>query len=260
MEIIKYNSPNYWSSRYGQKIIAICWHVSGGTWESNHSWIMNPIAKASYHYYVKKDGTIIQYVEDKYGAHANGLVQSPTWKHIKSGVNPNWQTIAISREGHNHEVPTDAQWKSLVWIGKKKSDEYGIPYTKEFQIGHCEIDSVDRWYCPGSGFSFDKLLKDLNNTNIIQPENPSLNYHIVVSGDTLSRIAVIYGYTWQELASYNNILSPYLIFPGDKIYLPLKKTNDKEIEQLKEQIKILQEQNKRKDDALKIIKETVKNY
>ncbi len=46
--------------------------------------------------------------------------------------------------------------------------------------------------------------------------------YTVKKGDTLSKIAAQYGTTWQELARYNNISNPDLIFPDQKIKIPPK--------------------------------------
>lgn len=44
--------------------------------------------------------------------------------------------------------------------------------------------------------------------------------YVVVKGDTLSGIAAKYGTTYQELASYNGIKNPNLIFPGQEVKIP----------------------------------------
>ena len=44
--------------------------------------------------------------------------------------------------------------------------------------------------------------------------------YTVVSGDTLWRIASAHDTTWQELAEYNNLGNPHLIFPGQEIAIP----------------------------------------
>lgn len=51
---------------------------------------------------------------------------------------------------------------------------------------------------------------------------PAPGTYIVVSGDTLSKIAtkVGQGYTWQDLARVNGIRSPYTIYIGQVILLP----------------------------------------
>ena len=51
-------------------------------------------------------------------------------------------------------------------------------------------------------------------------------YYTVVSGDTLSEIASRYGTTYQELAKYNGIENPDLIFPGQVIRIPSTTTSD----------------------------------
>ena len=46
------------------------------------------------------------------------------------------------------------------------------------------------------------------------------NVHTVVSGDTLYHIARVNGTHWSVLAEYNQISSPRLIFPGQRIRIP----------------------------------------
>ncbi|NOU99812.1 bifunctional 2',3'-cyclic-nucleotide 2'-phosphodiesterase/3'-nucleotidase [Paenibacillus planticolens] len=47
--------------------------------------------------------------------------------------------------------------------------------------------------------------------------------YIVKSGDVLSRIAKSYGMDWRELAAYNNLKNPHLIYIGQQIRIPAKK-------------------------------------
>ncbi|GAA2364698.1 LysM peptidoglycan-binding domain-containing protein [Streptomyces carpaticus] len=50
---------------------------------------------------------------------------------------------------------------------------------------------------------------------------PGRRTYTVRSGDTLSGIATRYaGVTWQQIASANNIRSPYVIHPGDTLTIP----------------------------------------
>lgn len=55
--------------------------------------------------------------------------------------------------------------------------------------------------------------------------NDNLVY-TVVAGDTLSAIANKYGTTYQQLADYNHIENPNLIFIGQKIIIPSTKSNN----------------------------------
>ena len=51
-------------------------------------------------------------------------------------------------------------------------------------------------------------------------EENNVKEYVVKSGDTLSKIASMYGTTYQQLAQINNISNPNLIYPGQiiKIY------------------------------------------
>lgn len=57
----------------------------------------------------------------------------------------------------------------------------------------------------------------------VKPEEPKKDVvYIVKSGDTLTKIATEYGTTYKELASYNKIGNPHLIYIGQKILIPAK--------------------------------------
>lgn len=112
---------------------------------------------------------------------------------------------------------------------------YEIPTTEMVQgdvciweYGHIAIfdhwDGSRNWYfsqnpnpceiitLSGGGMHAFRLRKD---------ESHNLEY-IVKSGDTLSKIACDYNTSWQELARYNNIENPNLIYPGQIIKIPSK--------------------------------------
>src|SRR5690606_2608561 len=44
--------------------------------------------------------------------------------------------------------------------------------------------------------------------------------HIVQRGETLARIAALYGVSWPDLAATNGILSPNLIYAGQQLVIP----------------------------------------
>ena len=45
--------------------------------------------------------------------------------------------------------------------------------------------------------------------------------YIVQKGDTLWQIGKWYGVHWTELAIYNHLSNPHLIYPGDEILIPM---------------------------------------
>lgn len=46
--------------------------------------------------------------------------------------------------------------------------------------------------------------------------------YIVKAGDVLWRIAEKFNTTWEKLAEYNKLANPHLIFPGQKILVPVQ--------------------------------------
>ncbi len=56
----------------------------------------------------------------------------------------------------------------------------------------------------------------------VEPEPVEVVIYIVVPGDVLWKIAAKYNLTYQELAEYNNIANPHLIFPDQVIKVPTK--------------------------------------
>lgn len=55
---------------------------------------------------------------------------------------------------------------------------------------------------------------------LMQPAHAQDNVHVVAGGENLSTIARRYGMTLQELAAYNGIVNPNLVFVGQKIQIP----------------------------------------
>lgn len=78
----------------------------------------------------------------------------------------------------------------------------------------------------GSGYSFRGCIVNpaIGDVHYVEPTptpTPSgETIYVVVKGDTLSRIASLYGTTYQKLAEYNRIANPNLIYPGQHIRIP----------------------------------------
>lgn len=72
-------------------------------------------------------------------------------------------------------------------------------------------------YSMGSGYTFQGFIYLPVEMEISDDE-----IYVVKKGDTLSKIANKYGITYKELAEYNNISNPNVIYVGQKIKIPSK--------------------------------------
>lgn len=99
-------------------------------------------------------------------------------------------------------------------------------YAPQNKYGNWEMPNTINVYdgfCLGDDIIVqdDKGYRWKRAKDVKEPEQKN-NYieYIVVKGDTLSGIANKYGTTYQELASYNNIDNPNLIYVGQVIKIP----------------------------------------
>jgi N-acetyl-anhydromuramyl-L-alanine amidase AmpD len=194
MQILQKASPNFSAGRGGKKIIAIVNHQTAGQGPGALSWLCNPASKASAHYLVLRDGTVYQLVKDQDTAWHAGGVNKPSWA-LYDGTNPNRHTIGIEHEcypavGGDGNL-TEAQYRATLELHRQLIKAYGIPVDRDHIIGHCQIDSVNRPNCPGAGFPWDRLMKDLKGD-----EDMKTPAKIVVNGKDLQ------GYILADNLSY----------------------------------------------------------
>src|SRR5690606_16434121 len=88
-------------------------------------------------------------------------------------------------------------------------------------------DSVSIWNDP-TGFSYQstvnfgtlELVEGNANDNANDNANTDAKTYTVVVGDNLTKIAKVYGTSWQKLQELNAFNDPNLIYPGQEIILP----------------------------------------
>ncbi|MGJ0846874.1 5'-nucleotidase C-terminal domain-containing protein [Tissierella praeacuta] len=61
-------------------------------------------------------------------------------------------------------------------------------------------------------------VKETKSEKVVSTEKR--NKYVVKSGDVLWKIGRKFGKTWKELAEFNNLKNPHLIYPGQIIYIP----------------------------------------
>lgn len=51
-------------------------------------------------------------------------------------------------------------------------------------------------------------------------DKPQPQIYVVQKGDTVYKIAQKFGLDWRELAGYNHLGNPDLIYPGERLFIP----------------------------------------
>ena len=168
-----YGYPAGTAGRNGHQPLAICHHVIDGTIEGLRAWVAKPESQVSYHFCVAKDGRIDQYVALANAAWHAGYVGAPSWPLLPLGVNPNLVTIGVSLEGHSGEAVPEAQYQALLWLDRLLLKDTGLAPSRDTLIGHHQIDSINRAYCPGPAFPWARLFADLGVTQ--KPEEEAVD-------------------------------------------------------------------------------------
>ncbi len=181
-----YSSPNFGYpkgsfGRNGHRIEGICLHITGAHWRSNYSWIMNPVSNASYNAVIKDDGTVVSLVPEQNAAYSHGRVNKATWPPLKTGVNPNLYTLSLARTGSNQNTWTPEQLASTLYVLKYWGRIYDLPLKRPYIFGHFEIDSIERWFCPGERF-FERVISELSKREPDEDPVATTIWHRVVAG------------------------------------------------------------------------------
>lgn len=153
----KYIQSLNFSSRNGQKVLAIVCHISDGSAQSVIQTFTNPKTQVSSHYLVCRNGDIIQFVREEDCAWANGKKVNPTARVVLDNINlnPNLFTISIEHEAFNNEDLTEIQYVNSSALIKEICQRCGLPINRETIIGHREIRADKN--CPGK-VSLEKLI------------------------------------------------------------------------------------------------------
>ena len=141
--------------RSPKNIIYLIYHYTGMTSEKRAiKRLTNKNSKVSCHYFIKKNGEIINMVPDKFIAWHAGV---SNWKNHKS-LNDKSIGIEIQNSGHSgkYEGYSKKQIKSLLTLSKILKKKYNIK-SKNF-LGHSDI-APDRKKDPGEKFPWKDLAR-----------------------------------------------------------------------------------------------------
>lgn len=174
------------SSRFGQIPIAICNHLSGGSFESLDNWFRSPNNyESSADFCVTKEGKIYRYGDSGLDRKtwANGLtagikgatsqlVVSKYYSGEQGSKNPNNYTVSIEHESIDGRL-TNKQLKATIWLHKwiinevKELFNYDIPINRTNIFGHNEVDKINKWYCPNL-FPFEDVISELKKDKVMK--------------------------------------------------------------------------------------------
>ena len=164
-EIIWQPSPNFRPGRSGWQPLVIVSHITDGPYPGCLHWLTNPhrYPLSSAHYLINRAGRIYQLVRDEDTAWGNGVVNRPSSALVLNhpGVNPNLYSLSIEHEGTPWEPLTEAQTLATIWLHEQLCTRWEIPRSRNYLLGHHEIDSVNRANCPGAHFPWTRLLQEL---------------------------------------------------------------------------------------------------
>ena len=142
-------------ARTPKKIIYLIYHYTGMKSEGNAvKRLSDKNSKVSCHYFIRKNGSIINMVPDKYIAWHAGI---SCWKK-NSNLNDKSIGIEIQNAGHSNHYSqfSKKQIKSLLYLTKILKKKYNIK-AKNF-LGHSDI-APQRKKDPGEKFPWKYLSK-----------------------------------------------------------------------------------------------------
>jgi N-acetylmuramoyl-L-alanine amidase CwlA len=165
-------SINYHAGResaYAVDMIVV--HVTEGSAQSVVEWFNDPTSEVSAHYMVRKDGVVVQFVEEEDTAWHAGRVNAPTADLVldRAPANPNGYSIGIEHEGDGKESLTLAQRIASVGLIRDICARGGIAIDRRHIVGHHEIYAPK--LCPGA-ISVDALVKEAAKAPTPAPDSP----------------------------------------------------------------------------------------
>ena len=151
-----YRTPNKGGYDTPRVIEAISNHISDGSFEGDIAWLTKRGSGAGSNYYIGKDGALYELAAPEDATWTNGPWGNPnlsnpliaSWYNATPRINPNTRTISKEFEGKPHDRLTVAQIKTSNHLDAWLSETYGIKLDRTHYIGHYEIDSINRAYCP----------------------------------------------------------------------------------------------------------------
>lgn len=157
-------------------------HITAGAMRGVFSHFSKPENRASSHFGISRLGEIIQYVPIKMAAWTQGRIQSATAPIIMQlKGNPNRYAVSIEHEGWAANGLdgnlTQEQFQASVWLHKHIQKEVEKTYGNRILLnthqvlGHYQIDSIGKPFCPGRNFPWGRLYAELARIDTMTMES-----------------------------------------------------------------------------------------
>jgi N-acetylmuramoyl-L-alanine amidase len=160
IRIVRCSTPNYSPGRMGHSPRGIVIHTTVGSFSSAIEWFANPNSGVSAHYLVALDGLVAQLVDEEDTARHAGRISGPTTSLVKTGIDPNLDTIGIEfvDNGNPHGIHRpDEQYGAGAELIRRIALRWRIPLDRAHVVGHREI--FDRKTCPGN-VDVERLIRE----------------------------------------------------------------------------------------------------
>lgn len=161
------------------------------------------------------------------GGKQKGNATSPDGENANNcGI---WQfTSEGFLNGYNGRLDMNYAYKDFVVKGytvnsnptsqpTRKSNEEIAEEVKQGLWGNGD-DRKNRLSAAGYDYN---TVQNIVNGSYNKPQD-TITYYIVKKGDTLSGIGSKYNVNWKDIANLNNISSPYIIYVGQSLKIPVK--------------------------------------
>ena len=178
MEMQIYPSPNYYVGREGHSIVAIVDHIAQGY--NLGEYFSNPNVRKSSNFSISELGVITQHVAIGDTAWANGIDFTKGYIKYKSdltikwiadcwqyNINPNLVTVSVEHEGLSGVPLSEEQYQATLYLHTYLLGELNLEPSEVSIVGHFKLDAINRINCPGSGFPWERLRKDLNTMDVL---------------------------------------------------------------------------------------------
>ena len=141
----------------GMRPQAVVLHRSGATLDEFRARFTDGSSATSAHYVVGKDGSLVQYVDERDTAFHAGLVVNPFWKGLLPNTNPNYYTIGIELEGSATDGVPEEQAEVCAALVASVAARYNFPIDEAHVGLHSEIRASKN--CPGGTLNRGELLQ-----------------------------------------------------------------------------------------------------